>query len=164
MDHLELQGGAKAPSKRAVAAAARPLADAELAGIAQAQRDQTLQLFHVLGKVLYNKRDAAAGGAEGEEEERGGDDEGGPSTSSWSGGGGGRRTAGGGVSAAARARREAAARVKEQQARAGTTGSRAGGLWLSLVSEMSAKTFLPERSEFGCSVSYSNMHPWCMIE
>ncbi|KAG1654507.1 hypothetical protein FOA52_006740 [Chlamydomonas sp. UWO 241] len=70
--------GGKEPSKRALAAAAkaakgRPLVGGELAGIAVATRDQGLQLFHALGKILYNKRDspgdaaaaAAAGGGGG---------------------------------------------------------------------------------------------------
>ena len=145
-----LKGGARATkgkvsTKKALAAAnkesaSRSLLAPELEGIVSAQKDVSLQIFHALGKVLYNKR-----GAVGHEEEEEGEEEeehGG----GWSrGGGGGERPSSRPPpqpSAAFRARSEAALLVKSKAREQGLLSSWASQ-WSQALSEAARSVHIP---------------------
>lgn len=147
--HVQRRRGTAGTSKRAAAAQQRainaaPLGQGELVSIAQAQRDQGLQLFHALGKILYNKRRDQAGGEEEEDEVVWGADgevvlegatQGGHGRA---GGGGAGSSRSRGKSAAALAREDAAAKVRQQRLRADAPGA-----WLAVAGEMAAAVQLP---------------------
>ena len=130
----------------AKAAASRPLEQSELAGIAQAQRDQGFKLFHVLGKFLYNKRDGAAGGggdgdADDDDECDGEGGTRGALQTQWGTSSGGRRRgSSGNKSAPARARQRALEEVAAQQHRVCGPDQ-----WMEAVSRATAGLQLPER-------------------
>ncbi|GAX79901.1 hypothetical protein CEUSTIGMA_g7341.t1 [Chlamydomonas eustigma] len=134
---------AKPLSKRAGAAAAkanasRVLLPSELQGFAQLQRDQGLQLFHVLGKILYNKRDSSLLEAGHEDTGLFFDGAGGEGGNRGSGAQGGFRKLGRG--SASRALEEATALIQKQQQL-----SQRPMPWMADLERMASSVILPAR-------------------